>query len=94
MPPSLVGAVINASQTDLAGMVNSRLSRTPSELRIDFAELGASAGNEIVTIDLQFESVPEASTYAAGLAALPALGLWWRRRSACCWSCGSWVCVH
>jgi len=79
--PSLVGAVINGSQTDLSGMDNSRLTLSTSQLRIDFSGLGSSSANETVTVDLQFESVPEASAYAAGLAVLPALGLWWRRRS-------------
>lgn len=80
--PNLVGAVLNLTGTTLTGMNTSRVTSSADEVLVNFSNLGSTAGDETVTIDLQFEPVPEASTYAAGLAVLPALGLWWRRRSA------------
>lgn len=79
--PNLVGAVLNGGATTLVGMTGSRVTFGPDQVLVNFSGLGSATGDEVVTVDLQFEPVPEASTYAAGLAVLPALGLWWRRRS-------------
>lgn len=79
--PNLVGAVLNGGATTLAGMNASLVTFGPDQVLVNFSGLGSATGDEVVTVDLQFEPVPEASTYAAGLAVLPALGLWWRRRS-------------
>ena len=72
--PSLVSAVVG-------GPLSPGLSYDADSVSINFAGLSLAA-NSTYVVDLNFESVPEASTYAAGLAVLPALGLWWRRRSA------------
>lgn len=80
--PNLVGAVLNGTGTTLAGMNTLRVTSNADEILVNLSNLGSTEGNETVTIDLQFEPVPEASTLAAGLAVLPALSLWWRRRSA------------
>lgn len=75
--PSLVSTSING----LSSITGANLSSDANKIEVNFAGLSLVANTSVV-IDLHFESVPEASTYAAGLAALPALGLWWRRRSA------------
>jgi len=68
--PSLVSAVVS-------GPLTPGLSSDADNVYINFAGLSLTA-NSTYVIALEFEPVPEAS---AGLAVLPALGLWWRRRS-------------
>lgn len=78
--PSLVSAMINGAWP-VTGLDGSRLATTAVSVSLDLNGLLLSqgSGNRIV-IDLNFESVPEASTWAAWLIAIPAAGCWLRRR--------------
>lgn len=78
--PSLVSAVLNAGWP-VTGLDDSRLATSATSVALDLQGLAFSAtsGNQVV-IDLNFEPVPEASTWPAGLIAVPAAGCWLRRR--------------
>lgn len=73
--PSIVTAAINGAST---------IAPTSFTYDVDniFVNFGGQslAANQSVIIDLNF--VPESSTWAAGLVALPVAGMWLRRRSA------------
>lgn len=73
---SLVTASINGAST----VTPTGFYHTHDDIYVNFGGLSLAA-NENVIIDLNF--VPESSTWAAGLVALPVVGLWLRRRSAC-----------
>ncbi len=76
--PSLVGAVLSGSVDNVSA---APLAVDANNIYINLTGLGGELGRDIV-IDLQFEAVPESSTWAAGLVALPVAGMWLRRRSA------------
>ena len=72
---SLVTASINGAST----VVPASFSYDVNNIFVNFGGQSLAA-NQSVIIDLNF--VPESSTWAAGLVALPVAGMWLRRRSA------------
>ena len=72
---SLVTASINGAST----VIPASFSFDANDIFVNFGGQSLAA-NQSVIIDLNF--VPESSTWAAGLVALPVAGMWLRRRSA------------
>jgi hypothetical protein len=73
--PSIVTAAINGAST----IAPASFSYDVNNIFVNFGGQSLAA-NQSVIIDLNF--VPESSTWAAGLVALPVAGMWLRRRSA------------
>lgn len=73
--PSIVTAAINGAST----VVPTSFTYDVNNIFVNFGGQSLAA-NQSVIIDLNF--VPESSTWAAGLVALPVAGMWLRRRSA------------
>jgi hypothetical protein len=72
---SLVTASINGAST----VIPATFTYDTDNIFVNFGGQSLAA-NQSVIIDLNF--VPESSTWAAGLVALPIVGMWLRRRSA------------
>lgn len=81
--PDLTGVSINGATT-MVGLDSGDLIWNANEISVDWKGLGIFPGMQVI-LDLQFgreQSVPEASTWAAGGAlALMMGGMWLRRRA-------------
>ena len=77
--PGITGVTIDSS-TNLAGFNSSLISFTGDEVSVNLQSL-TMLPTSVVSLDLQFSSVPEPATHiGAGTAALVGLAYAWRRR--------------